>query len=373
MTTSHLAIHQYFRNLRDPRRDHLKRHLLIDIVTIAICAVMSGADTWIDIETFAVNRRDWLAKFLKLPNGIPSHDTIERVFSLINPRSFQRCVLAWLRPVAEALDIKHIAIDGKTLRHSEKPSSPHHYLHLVSAWATEARLTLGQVAVEEKSNEITAIPKLLEMMSVRGALVTIDAMGCQKEIAAKIVEKKGDYVLIVKENQEHLYADILKCLTTAYDAGGTGFRLDEYTTEESAHGREEKRTYTILTDPEGIRNQEAWKKLKVIGQCYRERTVNGETSQELHLFIGSRVCSAKTYAAALRSHWGIENNLHWQMDVTFAEDANRTQQREAAENFGWLRRLALMQLQRCSVKGSIHTRRYAATLNEKVLENVLGL
>ena len=253
MTTSHLAIHQYFWNLRDPRRDHLKQHLLIDIVTIAICAVMSGADTWIDIETFAVHRQDWLAKFLKLPNGIPSHDTIERVFSLINPRSFQRCVMAWLRPVAEALDIKHIAIDGKTLRHSAKPSSPHHYLHLVSAWATEARLTLGQVAVEEKSNEITAIPKLLEMMSVRGALVTIDAMGCQKEIAAKIVEKKGDYVLIVKENQEHLYEDILKCLTTAYDAGGTGFRLDEYTTEESAHGREEKRTYTILTDPEGIR------------------------------------------------------------------------------------------------------------------------
>jgi predicted transposase YbfD/YdcC len=226
MTPSPFAIQQDLRNLRDPRRDHLKQQLLSDSVTSAICAVMSGADTWIDIETFAVNRPDWLAKFLRLPNGIPSHDTIERVFSRINPRSFQRCVLAWLRPVAEALDITHIAIDGKTLRHSEKPSSPHHYLHLVSAWATEARLTLGQGAVEEKSNEITALPKLLEMLSVRGALVTIAALGCQKETAATIVDKKGDYVLIVKENQEHVYEDILQGLTRAYDAGG----LDDHFT-----------------------------------------------------------------------------------------------------------------------------------------------
>jgi predicted transposase YbfD/YdcC len=373
MTTGRLAICQHFRNLRDPRRDHLKRHLLIDIVTIAICGVIGGANTWVDIETFATNRQAWLAQFLQLPNGIPSHDTIERVFSLINPRSFQRCVLAWLRPVAEALNIKHIAIDGKTLRGSVKPSSPHHYLHLVSAWASEARLTLGQVAVDEKSNEITAIPRLLEILNVKGALVTIDAMGCQKEIAAKIVEKKGDYLLIVKENQEHLYEDILDIFVKAYDQDGIGLTMDMFATEEKGHGREERRSYTILTNPEGIRNQEAWSKLKVIGQCLRERTVAGETSEEMHLFIGSRVCSAKAYGEALRNHWGIENNLHWQVDVTFAEDANRTQQREAAENFGWLRRLALMQLQKYSGKGSIQTRRYAATLNEKVLEEILNL
>jgi predicted transposase YbfD/YdcC len=373
MSTNRLAICQHFRNLRDPRRDHRKLHLLIDIVTIAICGVIGGANTWVDMETFATQRHAWLAQFLQLPNGIPSHDTIERVFSLLNPRSLQRCILSWLRPVAEALNIKHIAIDGKTLRGSVKPSSPHHYLHLVSAWASEARLSLGQVAVDEKSNEITAIPRLLEILTVKGALVTMDAMGCQTEIAAKIIEKKGDYLLIVKENQEHLYDDILAIFEKAYDQDGAGFTLDTFATQEHGHGREENRTYTILTNPEGIRHQDAWSKLKVIGQCRRERTVAGETTEELHLFIGSRVCSAKVYGEALRNHWGIENNLHWQMDVTFAEDANRTQQREAAENFGWLRRLALMQLQKYSGKGSIQTRRYAATLNEKVLEEILNL
>jgi predicted transposase YbfD/YdcC len=214
---------------------------------------------------------------------------------------------------------------------------------------------------------------LLELLNVRGALVTIDAMGCQKEIAAKIVEQKGDFLLLVKENQEHLEEDILNCFVKAYDQDGSGATLDRYTTEEQGHGREERRTYTIITNPEGIRNQVTWTKLKVIGQCLRERTVAGETTEELHLFIGSRVCSAKAYGEALRNHWGIENNRHWQMDVTFAEDANRTQQREAAENFGWLRRLALMQLQKYSGKGSVRTRRYAATLNEKVLEEILGL
>ena len=289
MTTGRLALCQHFRNLRDPRRDHLKQHLLIDIVTIAICGVIGGANTWVDMETFATNRHAWLAQFLQLPNGIPSHDTIERVLSLINPRSFQRCVLAWLRPVTEALNIKHIAIDGKTQRGSVKSSSPHHYLHLVSAWASAARLTLGQVAVAEKSNEITAIPRLLEILNVKGALVTIDAMGCQKEIAAQIVAKQGDYLLMVKENQEHLYEDIQKQFVKAYDQDGRDSTMAVFSTEEKGHGREERRTYTILTNPEGIRNQEAWSKLKVIGQCLRERTVGGETSSEMHLFIGSRL------------------------------------------------------------------------------------
>jgi len=372
MATERLAICDYFRNVPDPRRDRLKRHLLIDIITIAICGVIGGANTWVDIETFARNRQEWLARFLRLPNGIPSHDTIERVFSLINPRSLQRCLLAWLRDIGDALDVKHIAIDGKTLRHSARASAPHKYLHLVSAWASTARLTLGQVAVEEKSNEITAIPRLLELLNVRGALVTIDAMGCQKEIAAAIVDKGGDFVLTVKDNQEHLHEDIANCFVQAYEQDGVGVQMDTFTTEEKGHGREEKRTYTIITNPEGIRNQEAWSKLKVIGQCVYERTVAGNTSTELHFFIGSRKCSAKQYGTALRNHWGIENNLHWQMDVTFAEDANQTKQREAAENLSCLRRLALMQLQKYSGKGSIRTRRYSATLSTAILEEVLS-
>ncbi len=239
MSTGRPAICEHFRNLRDPRRDHLKQHLLMDIITIAVCGVSGGANTWVDMETCARNRRDWLAQFLQLPNGIPSHDTIERVFSLLNPRSLQRCLLAWLRRIGEALDIKHIAIDGKSLRHSVKASSPHQYLHLASAWASAARLTLGQVAVAEKSNEITAIPRLLELLTVRGALLTIDAMGCQKDIAAAIVEKGNDYVLMVKDNQEHLHEDIINCLVQAYEEDGVGVQLDTYTAEETGHGREE--------------------------------------------------------------------------------------------------------------------------------------
>jgi predicted transposase YbfD/YdcC len=372
MATERLAICDYFRNVHDPRRDRLKRHLLIDIITIAICGVIGGANTWVDIETFARNRQEWLQRFLRLPNGIPSHDTIERVFSLINPRSLQRCVLAWLRHIGDALDIKHIAIDGKTLRHSVKPSAPHQYLHLVSAWASAARLSLGQVAVEEKSNEITAIPRLLELLDVRGALVTIDAMGCQKEIAAAIVDKGGDYALTVKANQEHLYEDLVNRFVHAFEQDGAGVQMDTFATDSRGHGREEKRTYTIITNPEGIRNQDAWAKLKVIGQCIYERTIAGKISTEAHYFIGSRKCSAQHYGQALRDHWGIENNLHWQMDVTFAEDANQTHQREAAENLSWLRRIALMQLQKYPGKGSIRTRRYSATLNTTVLEEVLN-
>jgi predicted transposase YbfD/YdcC len=257
MATERLAICDYFRNVRDPRRDQRKRHLLLDIITIAICGVIGGANTWVDIETFGRNRQEWLSRFLRLPNGIPSHDTIERVFSLINPASLQRCLLAWLRELGEALDVKHIALDGKTLRHSAKASAPHQYLHLVSAWASTARLTLGQVAVEEKSNEITAIPRLLALLDVRGALVTIDAMGCQKEIAATIVAQGGDYVLTVKDNQEYLREDIVNCFVQAYEQDGAGVQLDTFTTEEKGHGREEKRTYTIITHPEGIRNHEA--------------------------------------------------------------------------------------------------------------------
>ena len=371
MVIPSVSVARYFRPLRDPRRNHLKRHLLIDIVVIALCAVICGAQDWQQIATFAQRRHVWLATFLGLPNGIPSHDTFERVFDRLNPQVFQTCFRRWIESLAHSLGIKHIAIDGKTLRHSGNALKGWKPLHLVSAWATECHLSLGQVAVEEKSNEITAIPRLLELLDIQGALVTIDAMGCQKEIAKKIVEGGADYVLSVKDNQPHLLEDIQACLAKAMETDGVGIQQDSYETQEQGHGRKEKRSYLIVVNPTEIRNQEAWAKLQVIGMCYREREVAGEASEEVHYFIGSRVMSAQQYAAATRGHWGIENNLHWQLDVVFGEDANRVQHRNGAENLALVRRLALALLKKQPGKLSIPCKRLAAALDTDFLEEIL--
>jgi predicted transposase YbfD/YdcC len=373
MTGSRLSLHKHLRRLKDPRLNRRKRHLLGDILTIAVCAVIAGANTWPDIETFGRQRLHWLQRFLELPNGIPSHDTFERVFDRLQPQALQAVLLGWLHEISAALDVRHIAIDGKTLRHSGKGSSPLRYLHLVSAWAVEANLTLGQVATDEKSNEIEAIPRLLELLDVRGVLVSIDAMGCQKAIAAKIVAGGGDYVLTVKDNQEHLRQDIEACFIKAYDKDCQGIGYQTYETVEKGHGRQEKRVYELIHEPEGIGGQEEWEKLSVIGKCYSERTVGGKTTSEMRYFIGSRCCGVETYGAALRNHWRMENCLHWQLDVLFAEDASRIQKRHGGENFALLRRLALALLKRHPGKGSMRTKRYQATLDVSFLEEILKL
>ncbi len=365
-----LAITTHFGKLKDPRRNHRKRHLLIDIVAIAICGVICGCNDWQQIAVFGRERREWLKRFLRLPNGIPSHDTFERVFDRLHPQAFQSCFRNWVAAISAALPIPHIAIDGKSLRGSAS-NKLGAALHLVSAWATTSQLSLGQVAVDSKSNEITAIPQLLELLDVHGALVTIDAMGCQKEIAAKIRERGGDYLLTVKDNQPTLLDDIQTCFTMALDTNFAGVPHDQYTTEERGHGRIERRSYTILTDPTGLRQAELWDGLRVIGMCVSERTVGGKTSTEVRYFIGSRVARAKAYAQALRGHWGIENNLHWQMDDHFGEDKSRVTKRHAAENFAALRRLALMMLKRHPDKGSIACKRLAAALNTDFLEEIL--
>jgi predicted transposase YbfD/YdcC len=370
MATAPISLKRHLR-LKDPRINRCKRHLLIDIVTIAVCAVIANANTWKEIAIFGRRRKDWFQGFLALANGIPSQHTFERVFDRLDPQTLQRCLLGWLHDISELLGVRHIAIDGKTLRHSGGGNSPHRQLHLVSAWAAEANLTLGQVAVDEKSNEITAIPYLLELLQVKGALVTIDAMGCQKEIAKQIVEQGGDYVLAVKDNQPQLKEDIEGCFDKAYESKCEGIRYDWHDTEEIGHGRHEKRMYEVIYAPEGIRNEDAWEKLTVIGKCSSERTVNGKTSSEERYFIGSRDCSAKQYGRALRNHWRIENNLHWQLDVSFAEDASRIQKRFGGENFALLRRLALGLLKRHPSKDSIKSKRYEAALDVAFLEEVL--
>jgi predicted transposase YbfD/YdcC len=365
-----LSVPRYFAKLKDPRRVHRRLHALQDIIVIALCAVIAGAQDWQQIETFGRKRRDWLRRFLELPNGIPSHDTFERVFDRIKPQAFQTCFRDWVRAVSAALQIKHIAIDGKTLRGSG--SAKLGPLHLVSAWATAQHLSLGQVAVDAKSNEITAIPALLELLDLNGALVTIDAMGCQKAIAQKIVDQGGHYALTVKENQEHLFDDIQQAFLKAFDTAFAGLDHDTYTTHERGHGRDEYRSYTVLHTTAGIRHADAWAGLTTIGMCYSERRVQEETTTEVRYFIGDRRASAKYYGTGLRNHWGIENNLHWQLDVNFGEDRNRVQKRHAAANLALLRRLTLSLLKAHPSKDSIAKKRFAAALDPDFLEEILN-
>jgi predicted transposase YbfD/YdcC len=364
-----LSIPRYFRKLKDPRRRHRRLHRLQDIIVIALCALIAGAQDWQEIETFGRKRRDWLRRFLPLPNGVPSHDTFERVFDRLQPQAFQACFREWVQAVSAALRIKHVAIDGKTLRGSG--SAKLGPLHLVSAWATAQRLSLGQVAVGANSNEITAIPALLELLELQGALVTIDAMGCQKDIARQVVARGGDYALTVKDNQEHLLDDIQHTFAQALDTNFAGMEHDTYETRERGHGRDAWRCYTVLHHTAGLRQRQAWAGLTTIGMCVSERTVQGETTMEVRYFIGSKKADARYYGTALRNHWRIENCLHWQLDVTFGEDHNRVTKRHAAENLALLRRLTLSLLQAHPAKLSIAKKRFAAALDPSFLEEIL--
>lgn len=370
MVATHVgSLKKHFRSIHDMRVRGRTRHLLIDIIAIAICAVIADCDDWLDIEIFARKRENWFRRFLKLPNGVPSHDTFERVFARINPRAFERCSVHWLQEVAQAIGLGHIAIDGKTLRGSG--NSELGPLHVVSAWATEAHLLLGQVAVDGKSNEITAIPKLLELLDLHGALVTIDAMGCQKEIAADIIDRGGDYLLAVKGNQEHLLTDIQSTLCDALDGVLADGMVDSYTKTERRSGGEVTRSCVVVRDMSKIRDLKLWAGLTTIGMCRTTRVVNGETVDEVRYFIGSRKMSARRYAKGMRRHWGIENNQHWQLDVSFDEDANRTQNRNGAENLGMLRRLALVLLKQHPAEMSIARKRKAAALDPAFLQEIV--
>jgi predicted transposase YbfD/YdcC len=369
--TTHVgSIKKHFRKLRDPRVVGRTRHLLIDIIVLAICGVIGNCDDWSDIVLFAQQREGWFRRFLKLPGGIPCHDTFERVFAALDPRALECCCLAWLRDVAHLVGLGHIAIDGKTLRGSA--SGPLGALHVVSAWATQAHVTLGHVAIDGKGNEITAIPQLLELLDLHGALVTIDAIGCQKAIAKKIVDGGGDYVLVVKGNQERLRADIEATVTKALEGELPAQVVRQCQMTEQNHGRRETRGCVIVQNVAGIQDRQAWSHLTTVGVCCRERTVDGETTTEVCYFIGSRRMGARRYADALRGHWGIENNLHWQLDVSFHEDASRIENRHGAANFALLRKLALSLLKQHPRKDSIARKRKAAALDPDFLVEILA-
>jgi len=356
----------------DPRVQGRTRHLLIDIFVIAICGVIADCDSWSEIVQFGEKRQAWFKRFLKLPHGIPSHDTFERVFNQVDPRAFETCLVNWLKDINEVLGLPHIAIDGKSLRHSFHRSKGLKMLHSVGAWASAQQLILGQVMTDAKSNEITAIPQLLQLLDVHGALVTVDAMGCQKAIAKQIVDQGGDYVLAVKENQEHLLDDIQATVEKALDGDLPAKDVQHYTSPiETGHGRQEERSYTVIHNVEGIRNRDQWKKLKTVGICCTERTLKGQTSTEVRYFIGSRRMSARRYGKVLRGHWDIENNLHWHLDVTFAEDASTIHRRNAGTNFAALRRVALSLLKQNPSKQSIPLKRKAAALDPDFLAEIL--
>jgi predicted transposase YbfD/YdcC len=364
------SLKKHFRALKDPRVVGRTHHRLLDIIVMAICGVIGNCDDWPDIALFARQRESWFRRFLKLPGGVPSHDTFERVFAALDPRAFERCCLAWLRDVAELVGAGHIAIDGKTLCGSA--GAARGPLHLVSAWATQAHLVLGQVAVDGKSNEITAIPQLLELLDLHGALVTIDAIGCQKAIAKKVLAGGGDYLLVVKANQEHLLEDIQETVARALDGELPAGKVRAHTTRAQGHGRQEERSCVVIQSVAGIRDRQAWPQLTTVGMCRRERTVNGQSSTEVCYFIGSRRMAARHYAQALRNHWGIENNLHWQLDVSFHEDANRIENRHGAANCALLRKLALALLKRHPRKDSIARKRKAAALDPEFLAETLA-
>jgi predicted transposase YbfD/YdcC len=336
-----LAIARYFRDLPDPRRGRLCRHEFLDILVIAICAVVCGQHTWTDIAFYGQDRADWLKTFLNLPNGIPSHDTFRYVFTRLDPQAFQRCFAAWIEALSQATDLKHVAIDGKALRGSLDRAHGQAPLHLVSAWAAENHLTLGQVAVADKSNEITAIPRLLELLDVRGAIVTLDAMGCQKDIAAKVREAGADYVLAAKDNQPRLWEDLHEAVADHLDRIGPAGDANGIETVDLGHGRKEVRTYTLVTELSKVRDRELWQDLHSVCMVVSERTVGGETSVEARYYIGSLRGSVEDYARVIRGHWGIENGCHWVLDVLFREDGSRSRPEHGAENLAWLRRMAL--------------------------------
>lgn len=368
------TLYDAFIDLPDPRVLRTREHPLIDIIAVAICAVICGADSWVAVETFGKAKRAWLEQYLGLPNGIPSHDTFGRVFAALDATQFQQHFLDWVKAVWPATPQEGISIDGKTLRGSHDRGAGQNALHLVSAWAHDRRLVLAQRTVDAKSNEITAIPALLALLDLDGCTVTIDAMGTQTAIARQIIRQHGDYVLAVKENQETLYHDIVGLFATAEDAQWQGVAHDHTRTIDGGHGRIEVRDYWLITESDDLvylNPNDAWVGVGGIGKVIRERTVGGISSTETSYYLLSGTPTAQSFAGAVRGHWGIENQVHWVLDVTFAEDHSRVRRGDGAQNFSVLRHMALNLLRHEPSRSSIKTKRFRAALDTNYLLKVL--
>jgi predicted transposase YbfD/YdcC len=367
------SILTYFHDLPDPRREtQNKKHRLIDILVIALCGTIAGCQSAVEIEAYGRAKEPWLRTFLELPNGIPSHDTVSRVLQLLDPRKFHDCFVRWVQALHELTRGEVVPIDGKTLRRSFDSARGLPSLHLVSAWAAENRLVLGEIPVDDKSNEITAVPKLLEILELTGAIVTLDAMGCQKEIAAKVRERGADYVLAVKDNQPHLREDLSDHFDQVLEDEASLPRTQHYTTKEKNRGRLEHRTYLSTPVPEDLRNRDAWRDLRSIGCIISVVQRDGKETVEVRYAISSLKPNAKLLAKAVRGHWGIENGQHWVLDVVFQEDQSRARLDNAAENFALLRRLAMNLMAKEGTKhASLRVKGRTAGWNDKLMTQIL--
>jgi predicted transposase YbfD/YdcC len=373
------SIEVHFATLTDPRVDRTKAHRLGDIVTIALCGVLCGANDWVAVETFGRAKEAWLRTFLALPGGIPSHDTFGRVFARLDPTEFQRCFVAWVQAVAPATTGQVVAVDGKTLRRSQDRTRGKAALHLVSAWATASGLVLGQEAIDTKSNEITAIPLLLRLLALEGCVVTIDAMGCQTAIAAQLIEQRADYVLALKDNHPKLHAAVAAAFADARAAGPgdwTPAVQDLARTLDKDHGRLERRRCWTLSDPELLAYLDpagAWVGLRSLVQVEAERRCGDTFTRDTRYYLASLPPDATALGHAVRHHWHVENRLHWVLDVTFREDASRVRVGDGAQNFAVLRHLALNLLRHERAgRGSIATKRFRAALDNTYLRTLLG-
>ncbi|MBU1106422.1 MAG: ISAs1 family transposase [Candidatus Riflebacteria bacterium] len=365
------SIRKHFTTLKDPRIERKKLHSLADILIIAICAVVCGAEEWSEIELFGRAKKKWFKSFLSLPNGIPSKDTFSRVFARLDPAEFQRCFMSWLDYLKDSTSLDIIAIDGKTLRNSFNKASGKAAIHMVSAWSSNNSCVLGQIKVDEKSNEITAVPKLLDILELTDCVVTMDAMGCQKEHATKIISKGGDYILALKGNQGHFHEEVKSFCEDAIGSNFDGVEQQTCKSTEKDHGRIDVRSYHLITDLTWSKRAGEWCGLKAIGIVQSTRKIEDKETKETRMYCTS-LNDVKTFARGVRKHWNVENQLHWVLDVAFREDKCRIRKDNAPENFAILRHIALNQLKKeNSIKNGIKSKRLKAGWDEQYLLQVL--
>jgi len=363
---------EHFSSLTDPRQQGKVKHNFLEIIVMTICAVIAGCDVWDDIADFCRAKESWMRESLhmKLENGIPSHDTLQRVWSMIDPKEFERCFCSWVSTVYQSTEYEIVSIDGKTLRCSGSESqSP---LHMVSAWANKNQLVLGQISTDEKSNEITAVPELLDVLCLSGCIVTADAMSCQKAITKKITEKDADYVLSLKDNQPLLCSEVKEYFADVESSAKKYPEVQRTKTHDKGHGRIETREYYLLADPDWMLYADGWTNLNAIGMVHSKVQIGDEVTEERRYFISS-LTDVKLFAKAARAHWGVENSLHWCLDMTFKEDYNRTRKDFSAENMAVVRHIVLDILKQHPAKISVARKRRRCSYDDKFLAEVIAL
>lgn len=367
----------HFHELEDPRSTINQKHPLVSVVVIALMAVLAGAGGPTSIAEWAECKGDFLRRVLPLPNGVPRKDVFRRVLALLNPLAFQTCFTSWLKTLrgqaaaATGIEQPVLAVDGKTARRSHDRKNGLGALHSVSVWASEYGLSLGQVACDDKSNEITAIPELLRLVDIKGAIITIDAMGTQKAIAAQIIDQEADYVLALKGNQETMHEAVNAYIDKLVERDFAGVDVRQHTTTETAHGREETRCYSHLPVPDDLPHRSQWKGLKSLGVAISACIRDGKETIEKRYYLSSLPVGVKRFARAVRGHWGIENSCHWSLDMTFREDASRIRDRNMRENFAWLHRFLLSLLKQHPARNSLVGKRRGCAWNDDFLLQVL--